>query len=99
MSERLNLRGSDDKGEYVDGNVGFAHRRLSIIDVKSGHQPMTIDNGNLAIVYNGEVYNFNELRSEMNAKRGKAVRELNLRKIVVARWQEKPLIRRIITLM
>ena len=70
MSERLNLRGPDDKGEYVDGNVGFAHRRLSIIDVKSGHQPMTIDNGNLAIVYNGEVYNFNELRSEMNAKRG-----------------------------
>jgi asparagine synthase (glutamine-hydrolysing) len=61
-------RGPDDKGEYWsnDGRVGFAHRRLSIIDpTKSGHQPMQTKDGQLCITYNGEIYNFQGLRLEL----------------------------------
>ena len=67
MSERMYLRGPDEGGTYIDGNVGLAHRRLSIIDLSTGNQPMVINNGDIVIVYNGEVYNYKELRSELEA--------------------------------
>ncbi|HSQ00669.1 MAG TPA: asparagine synthase (glutamine-hydrolyzing) [Candidatus Dormibacteraeota bacterium] len=62
MRDALRHRGPDDAGEYVSGPVGLAHRRLSIIDLEAGHQPIGNENGDLQIVYNGEVYNFQELR-------------------------------------
>lgn len=65
-------RGPDDSGFYLDENygVGLAHRRLSIIDLSdAGRQPMASDDGRVQIVYNGEVYNFSSIRTEL-AKRG-----------------------------
>lgn len=55
-------RGPDDEGMYRDENAAIASRRLSIIDLETGHQPMSNEDGSLWIVYNGEIYNYNELR-------------------------------------
>jgi asparagine synthase (glutamine-hydrolysing) len=62
MSGSLVHRGPDSVGEYVDGSVGLAARRLSIIDLEGGDQPMTNEDGSYAVVQNGEIYNFPELR-------------------------------------
>ena len=64
--ERLAHRGPDDSGLYFEENagIGFAHRRLSVIDLSSaGHQPMSTDDGKLHISYNGEIYNFKQIRN------------------------------------
>jgi len=68
MSEVLQHRGPDDRGIYFEKEigVGLVHRRLSIIDLKSGHQPMKSIDGNLIIVFNGEIYNFKELKKELS---------------------------------
>ena len=58
-------RGPDDSGTLVDGDFGFGMRRLSIIDVEGGHQPMTTEDGRYSIVFNGEIYNHLELRPEL----------------------------------
>lgn len=65
MADRIKHRGPDDGTFYVDEDVALAHRRLSIIDLEGGRQPMFSEDGNLVIVYNGEVYNFRELRGEL----------------------------------
>ena len=62
-SELIEHRGPDDSGEYIYQNVALFHKRLSIIDVsKAGHQPMFDYSGNYVIVYNGEIYNYQELK-------------------------------------
>ena len=61
-------RGPDDSGIHVDGDLGLGHRRLSIVDLDGGHQPMFSTDGRWAIVYNGEVYNFPELRAELERR-------------------------------
>src|SRR5215469_15661067 len=61
-------RGPDDEGFFVEENVGLAMRRLSIIDVKSGHQPLANENQDIWIVYNGEIYNHAELREGLESK-------------------------------
>lgn len=61
-------RGPDDRGVYLDGNVGLGHRRLSIIDLGSGHQPMMTPDGHLAVVFNGEIYNYKALRKELETR-------------------------------
>ena len=69
MTEAQAHRGPDDEGIYVDDTVGLSHRRLSIIDLSpKGHQPMWDDTGRLAIIFNGEVYNFISLREQLRAK-------------------------------
>jgi asparagine synthase (glutamine-hydrolysing) len=68
MGEAIAHRGPDDHGSHVDGPVGLASRRLSVIDVTpAGHQPMQTGDRRLTIVYNGELYNFRELREELVA--------------------------------
>src|SRR3984893_10841344 len=67
MNERLVHRGPDDKGSYVAGNVGLAIRRLSIIDLQTGKQPVTNENQAIWLVYNGEIYNHGELRARLQA--------------------------------
>lgn len=68
-SRALNHRGPDDFGYWLDGNIGFAHQRLSIIDTSNaGHQPMHSSDGNYTIVFNGEIYNHDEFRDELKAK-------------------------------
>jgi asparagine synthase (glutamine-hydrolysing) len=66
MSEVIAHRGPDDSGCYFADSVGFGFRRLSILDLSpSGHQPMTTQDGQVTIVFNGEIYNYAELRSEL----------------------------------
>lgn len=68
MSEVLQHRGPDDSGHYAEGPVAFSFRRLSILDLsRAGHQPMLSDDGRVAIVFNGEIYNYVELRDELEA--------------------------------
>jgi asparagine synthase (glutamine-hydrolysing) len=68
MNQRIVHRGPDDEGLYVEGNVGLAMRRLSIIDVKTGHQPIANEDESAWIVYNGELYNHLELRKDLEAR-------------------------------
>ncbi|HEY1793729.1 MAG TPA: asparagine synthase (glutamine-hydrolyzing) [Opitutaceae bacterium] len=70
MTEALARRGPDDHGHWVekDQGVHLGHRRLSILDIQGGHQPMLSADESLVIVFNGEIYNFAELRSELAAK-------------------------------
>src|SRR6266480_4605279 len=67
MSRVLFHRGPDDAGEYVEGAVALASRRLSIIDVAGGRQPITNEDDSVVIVYNGETYNYLELRTQLQA--------------------------------
>jgi asparagine synthase (glutamine-hydrolysing) len=68
MNLQIVHRGPDDEGMFIDGNVGLAMRRLSIIDLQSGHQPMANEDQNLWIVYNGEIYNHRELRDGLESR-------------------------------
>lgn len=68
MMDTLIRRGPDDEGAYLKGNVALGHRRLSIIDLETGHQPMFNEDGSVGIVYNGEVYNFQEIKSDLEEK-------------------------------
>ena len=68
MSRVLAHRGPDGDGLMADGQIGMAHRRLAIIDVAAGAQPMSNEDGSIWIVFNGEIYNHNDLRSELQAR-------------------------------
>jgi asparagine synthase (glutamine-hydrolysing) len=68
MRDVATYRGPDDAGIYLDGPVGLGHRRLSIIDLGGGHQPMADPRKAFWIVYNGEVYNYRQVREELIAK-------------------------------
>ena len=68
MGDRTRHRGPDDEGSHVDGPCGIAMRRLSIIDLAGGHQPLSNADETLWLVCNGEIYNFRELRGELQAK-------------------------------
>jgi asparagine synthase (glutamine-hydrolysing) len=68
MRDVAAYRGPDDAGTHLDGPIGLGHRRLSIIDLGGGHQPMTDAAGRYWIVYNGEVYNFAAIRAELLAR-------------------------------
>ena len=68
MNERIRHRGPDGDGFYVCGPVGLANRRLSIIDLDGGWQPQTNEDSSIQVVFNGEIYNFIELREELLAK-------------------------------
>ncbi len=65
MMAALAHRGPDDEGVYLHGGVGLGHKRLSIIDLGTGHQPMTNEDGSVWIVFNGEIYNYLELRRDL----------------------------------
>ena len=68
MCSELVHRGPDDEGIYCKDNIGLGHRRLSIIDLGGGHQPMANEDGSVWIVFNGEIYNFQELKEELLLK-------------------------------
>ena len=67
MNAALAHRGPDGEGLFLSGRAGLAHRRLAIIDIAGGAQPMTTEDGRYTIVYNGEVYNYLDLRAELEA--------------------------------
>jgi asparagine synthase (glutamine-hydrolysing) len=67
MRDVITHRGPDDRGLFIDHNVGLGHRRLSIVDVSRGHQPMTNEDATLHITYNGEIYNHADYRESLEA--------------------------------
>lgn len=68
MTDKLTHRGPDDEGFYIKENVGLGHRRLSIIDIQTGAQPISNEDGTIWVVFNGEIYNFCQLRRQLLAK-------------------------------
>src|SRR2546430_1568050 len=69
MTRSIAHRGPDDEGFFIAGPVGLGFRRLSIIDLAGGHQPMSNTEGTVWIIFNGEIYNYKELRAELQSKR------------------------------
>ena len=65
MGTKMIHRGPDDDGYYVNGSIGLGIRRLSIIDIKKGNQPITNEDETIWIVLNGEIYNYIELRKDL----------------------------------
>jgi len=68
MADTIRHRGPDDEGYYVSGPIGLGFRRLSIIDLSSGHQPLSNEDGTLQIIFNGEIYNYQKLRAFLLSK-------------------------------
>ena len=67
MASAISHRGPDDDGYFVRGPIGLGFRRLSIIDLAGGHQPMSDVDQTVWVIFNGEIYNFKELRAELEA--------------------------------
>lgn len=88
MRDLLVHRGPDDEGLFIDGNFGMGHRRLSIIDLNTGHQPMTNEDKSLWIVFNGEIYNFQELRESL-IHRGHIFRTRSDTEVILHLYEEK----------
>lgn len=96
MTDAIAHRGPDGEGHWIEGNVGFGHRRLAIIDLTpAGHQPMISVDHRYVLSYNGEIYNFRELRAELEAAgywfRSRTDTEVVL--AALAHWGEQALIR------
>ena len=87
MNDRQSHRGPDDFGTYLEGPVGLGHRRLSIIDLASGQQPLFNEDHSVVVVYNGEIYNYRELIEELSA-RGHVFRTRCDTEVVVHAWEE-----------
>ena len=69
MTDAIKHRGPDGEGQWIEGNVGLGHRRLAIIDLSpGGHQPMISQDHRYILSYNGEIYNYQELRIELEAE-------------------------------
>src|SRR6218665_3655645 len=68
MADAVAHRGPDEIGIHADGEIGLGHRRLSIVGLADGQQPMLSDDGNLLISFNGEIFNYVELRAELMAR-------------------------------
>ena len=73
MTRMLAHRGPDGEGYFSSDDVALGHRRLSIIDLESGQQPMTTADGRYTIVFNGEIYNFRDLRRQLERDRKSVV--------------------------
>jgi asparagine synthase (glutamine-hydrolysing) len=88
MTSCLSHRGPDDEGLYIKGNVSLGHRRLSIIDLSQfAHQPMSNEDGTIWIVYNGEIYNFLELRDVL-IKKGHTFRSRSDTETIIHLYEE-----------
>lgn len=68
MTDRVSHRGPDASGYYVDGSIGLGHRRLSVIDLATGDQPLGNEDGSVQVIFNGEIYNFAEVRHELEQR-------------------------------
>jgi asparagine synthase (glutamine-hydrolysing) len=87
MADTISHRGPDDEGYYVAGPVGLGFRRLSIIDLNTGHQPLSNEDGTVWIVFNGEIYNYQELRQYLQAK-GHVFRTKTDTEVIVHLYEE-----------
>src|SRR5690349_15982454 len=87
MNQSISHRGPDDEGIYLDSGVGFGHRRLSIIDVAGGHQPIGNEDGRIQVLLNGEIYNYAELRDEL-LKKGHQFKTVSDTEAIVHLYEE-----------
>jgi asparagine synthase (glutamine-hydrolysing) len=87
MNDAIAHRGPDGEGLFLEPGIGLAHRRLAIIDLATGDQPMFNADGSVAIVFNGEIYNFHELTREL-AARGYVFRTHSDTEAIVHAWEE-----------
>jgi asparagine synthase (glutamine-hydrolysing) len=87
MNGRLSLRGPDGEGFHFEPGVGLGHRRLSIIDLEGGKQPLYNEDETVVVTYNGEIYNFQELVAELSA-RGHTFRTRCDTEVIVHAWEE-----------
>lgn len=83
----MHHRGPDDAGDFISGPVGLGFRRLSIIDLAGGHQPMSDAEGSVEVVFNGEIYNFRELRRDLE-KRGHQFRTRSDTEVIIHGYKE-----------
>lgn len=86
MNDRLHHRGPDEGGVHLEAGLGLAHRRLSIIDLASGQQPLANEDGTVWVVFNGEIYNFQELAKELSAL-GHVFRTHSDTEVIVHAWE------------
>jgi asparagine synthase (glutamine-hydrolysing) len=87
MLGSIEHRGPDDAGVYRSGPVGLGHRRLKIIDLNTGKQPLCNEDGTVWVIYNGEVYNFVELRSDL-VKKGHCFKSVSDTEVIVHLYEE-----------
>jgi len=87
MMDPIHHRGPDEEGKYVSGAIGLGHCRLSIIDLNTGAQPMCNEDGTVWIVYNGETYNYPELRGDLKA-RGHIFKSASDTEVIVHLYEE-----------
>ncbi|HWP45677.1 MAG TPA: XrtA/PEP-CTERM system amidotransferase [Candidatus Limnocylindrales bacterium] len=87
MTDTMTHRGPDDDGYYISGPVGLGHRRLSIIDLSGGHQPMTNEDQTVWVVFNGEIYNFDELQDDL-MKKGHIFKTRSDTEVIVHLYEE-----------
>jgi asparagine synthase (glutamine-hydrolysing) len=87
MTDVMRHRGPDGEGRYVNGRVGFGHRRLSIIDLEGGTQPISNETDTIVVVFNGEIYNFIELRDELE-KSGHVFKTRSDTEVIVHGYEE-----------
>ncbi len=87
MNDSQFHRGPDEGGRHTEPGVGLGHRRLSIIDLSSGQQPLFNEDETVVVVYNGEIYNFSELRQELQAS-GHRFRTQSDTEVVVHAWEQ-----------
>lgn len=87
MTSRLKYRGPDDEGYYISSNIGLGVRRLSVIDVAGGHQPLSNENRSVWVAFNGEIYNYRELREQLE-KRNHKFKTLSDTEVIVHLYEE-----------
>ena len=87
MSDAIAHRGPDGDGFFFAPGVGFGHRRLAVIDLVSGDQPMFSTDGSICIIYNGEIYNYRELKRELQDKGHKFVSQSDT-EVIINAWKE-----------
>ena len=87
MGDVIHHRGPDESGTLVDGAFGFGMNRLSIIDLKTGHQPIGNEDGSVQVVFNGEIYNYRELARDL-LERGHVLATTSDTEVIVHLWEE-----------
>jgi len=87
MGDAIHHRGPDESGVLVDGAFGFGMQRLSIIDLKTGHQPIGSEDGSVQVVFNGEIYNYRELAHDL-LERGHVLATTSDTEVIVHLWEE-----------
>ncbi len=88
MTDAVRHRGPDDFGEFIDDGLALGMRRLSIIDLEGGKQPITNESGEIVVVFNGEIYNYRELREQLLSS-GHVLKTMSDTEVIVHLYEEK----------